>query len=69
MPMYDFACRTCGQPFEKKLKMSQSSDPQSCPVCGSSDTRRRMSASFAVGGGSRTATRTMTAPPPSSPFT
>lgn len=68
MPMYDFACRTCGQPFEKKLKMSQSSEPQICPVCGSSDTRRRMS-SVAVGGGSRNAVRTMAAPPPSSPFT
>jgi putative FmdB family regulatory protein len=68
MPMYDFACRACGQPFEKKLKMSQSSDPQRCPECGSGDTRRRLSASFAMGGGSRMSARAVAAPP-SSPFT
>jgi putative FmdB family regulatory protein len=65
--MYDFACRECGQAFEKKLKMSQSSDPQICPGCGGCDTRRRMSSAFAVGGGS--AAPTVSAPPPSSPFT
>ncbi|MAU01905.1 MAG: transcriptional regulator [Anaerolineaceae bacterium] len=68
MPMYDFACRECGQVFEKKLRMSQSSDPQTCPGCGSGDTRRHMSSAFAVGGGSGP-TRTISAPPPSSPFT
>lgn len=68
MPMYDFACSDCGQPFEKKLKMSQSSDPQICPSCGSGDTRRRMSSAFAMGGSS-SASRTISAPPPSSPFT
>ncbi len=67
MPMYDFACRECGQVFEKKLRMSQSSDPQPCPTCGSGDTRRHMSSAFAVGGGS--VSRTVSAPPPSSPFT
>ncbi|VAW31757.1 hypothetical protein MNBD_CHLOROFLEXI01-2995 [hydrothermal vent metagenome] len=41
MPMYDFACRTCGQPFEKKLRMSQSSDPQTCPEYGSGDTPQK----------------------------
>ena len=70
MPMYDFACRECGQVFEKKLRMSQSSDPQICPGCGSGDTRRHMSSSFAVGGGGgRSAAPVMSAPPPSSPFT
>ena len=69
MPMYDFACRECGQAFEKKLKMSQSSDPQICPGCGSDDTRRRMSASFAMAGSSRSAAQAVPARPPSSPFT
>jgi len=67
MPMYDFACRECGQAFEKKLKMSQSSDPQICPSCGSGDTRRRMSSSFAMGGNSNPS-RTVPVRPPSSPF-
>ena len=69
MPMYDFACRECGQVFEKKLRMSQSSDPQICPTCGSGETRRHMSASFAMGGGAGSAAPVMSAPPPSSPFT
>lgn len=69
MPMYDFACRECGQVFEKKLRMSQSSDPQTCPGCGSGDTRRHMSSSFAVGGVSRGVAQAVSAPPPSSPFT
>lgn len=67
MPMYDFACRECGQVFEKKLRMSQSSDPQVCPSCGSGDTRRHMSSAFAVGGGG-SVSRAVSAPPPSSPF-
>ena len=69
MPMYDFACRECGQVFEKKLRMSQTSDPQTCPSCGSGDTRRHMTSAIAVGGGSRSMAQTISAPPPSSPFT
>jgi putative FmdB family regulatory protein len=65
--MYDFACRECGQAFEKKLKMSQSSDPQACPICGSDDTRRRMASSFAMGGNS--ASQSVAVRPTSSPFT
>ncbi len=68
MPHYDFACRECGQAFELKLKMSQSSDPQTCPSCGSGETRRRMSSAFAMGGTS-SPSRTVSGPPPSSPFT
>ncbi len=68
MPMYDFACRECGQVFEKKLRMSQSSDPQTCPGCGSGDTRRHMSSSFAMGGGSNTGLP-VAVRPSSSPFT
>lgn len=68
MPMYQFACRECGHDFEKKLRMSQSDEVQSCPSCGGRETRRRFGsvASFSSGGG-RTAVRS--APPPSSPFT
>ena len=68
MPMYEFACRECEHPFEKRLRMSQSSDAQPCPSCGSMNTRRRISSSVAVGGVS-TAMPTISAPPPSSPFT
>ncbi|MCB8981102.1 MAG: zinc ribbon domain-containing protein [Ardenticatenaceae bacterium] len=70
MPMYDFACRECGEVFEKKLKMSESSDPQICPTCGSGDTRRHMSSTaFAVAGGGRSAAPAVSVPPPTSRFT
>ena len=38
MPMYQYACEVCGQPFEKKLAMAQSNEAQSCPNCGSGNT-------------------------------
>ena len=67
MPMYQYACETCGQPFEKKLAMTQSGDPQSCPNCGSEQTRRKLGA-VALGRGA-TPTRSFSAPPRTSPFT
>ncbi len=68
MPMYTFICRDCEQPFERKLRMSQSSETQDCPTCGSLDTRKSISA-IAVGGVTRSAAPTFSAPPVSSPFT
>lgn len=69
MPMYDFACRECGQVFEMKLRMSQSSDPQICPSCGSGETRRHMASAIAIGGGGSSVAPAMATRPPSSPFT
>lgn len=69
MPMYDFACRDCRQVFEKKLKMSESSDAQICPTCGSGDTRRHLSSAIAIGGGGSSVAPAMATRPPSSPFT
>lgn len=67
MPMYEFACQDCGQSFEKRLRMSQASDAQDCPSCGSHQTRKLISSAFAVGGGTKTMRR-VAAPPPTSPF-
>lgn len=67
MPMYTFVCRECEQPFEKKLRMSQSGETQTCPACGSTDTRKSIGA-IAIGGSSRSAGRAASAPPVSSPF-
>lgn len=67
MPMYQFACETCGQPFECKLSMSQSGDRQACPHCGSQETRKRLGA-VAVSAGAAPAPRP-SAPPARSPFT
>jgi len=66
MPMYSFVCHDCGQPFDKKLRMSQSSEAQECPACGSQHTRKSIGA-VAVGGTARSSAP-VSVRPPSSPF-
>ena len=68
MPMYNFVCRDCEQPFERKLRMSQSSDTQDCPGCGGMNTRKSIGA-IAIGGTSRMATPAVSTRPVRSPFT
>ncbi|MCB8944835.1 MAG: zinc ribbon domain-containing protein [Ardenticatenaceae bacterium] len=51
MPTYQYACSECGHGFEKRLRMSQSGETQSCPSCGSQETRKRIGAVAAIGGG------------------
>jgi putative FmdB family regulatory protein len=68
MPMYTFVCRECEQPFERKLRMSQSSDTQECPACSSMNTRKSISR-IAIGGINRSAAPAISAQPISSPFT
>ncbi len=65
MPMYEYACQTCGRSFDKLLRMSQADAPQICPHCGGEQTRRQLS-SFAMGG---VAKAVASAPAPRSPFT
>ena len=65
MPVYEYVCQQCDNPFEKLLGMSRADQAQVCPSCGSQETQRQLSA-FAVSGVAqeRVATR-----PASSPFT
>lgn len=66
MPMYSFVCHECGQPFDRKLRMSESGDVQECPTCGSCNTRKSIGA-VAVGGVARSSVP-VSVRPPSSPF-
>ncbi len=68
MPMYNFVCRECEQPFERKLRMSQSGDTQECPTCGSMNTRKSIG-TIAIGGISRSPAPAVSAQPVRSPFT
>lgn len=68
MPMYQYACESCGQPFEKKLSMSQSGESQPCPYCASSDTRKVLGA-VAVSNGSSGGAALRQPPVTRSPFT
>lgn len=66
MPYYQYKCHECEESFERRLPMSEASSTQTCPECGSDDTRKQLSA-FSVGG-SRPASRAAVKSIPS-PFT
>ncbi len=67
MPMYAFVCCECEQPFERKLRMSQSSDRQLCPTCGSENTRKSIG-KIAISGIGQPSASSFKAQPASNPF-
>lgn len=44
MPTYEYRCESCAHEFERVLRMSECSDPQACPECGTSPATKRVSA-------------------------
>jgi putative FmdB family regulatory protein len=57
MPLYEYICRDCGQPFEKMIRLSDSAPVIACPECGSTDTRKQLSTFAAFGNsGSKSST-------------
>jgi putative FmdB family regulatory protein len=50
MPIYEFECSSCGERFDRLQKLSDP-DPDSCPNCGATGVRRRLTApSFRLAG-------------------
>ena len=50
MPIYEFECLTCSERFDRLQKLSDP-DPDSCPPCGATGVRRRLTApSFRLSG-------------------
>ena len=47
MPVYDFTCRDCRQPFDKLVRSSDYLPEVRCPTCGSPNVKKQMS-SFAT---------------------
>jgi putative FmdB family regulatory protein len=44
MPIYEYQCQRCGEPFEVFVRsISKAVEPE-CPNCGSTDTRKGVSA-------------------------
>jgi len=42
MPMYEYDCPGCGQPFEMRVRMDEA-DQVECPHCGHHHPKRRLS--------------------------
>lgn len=42
MPMFEYACVSCGKEFEK-LVFSSETGPVTCPYCGSETTEKKLS--------------------------
>jgi len=47
MPIYEYRCSDCGEISEVFLR-SPNSESVKCPVCGSKDLERLLSASYAI---------------------
>ena len=54
MPIYEYKCPKCGHKFEALLRVSEMSEPQSCPKkdCGEKEAKKIVSrTSFSLKGG------------------
>ncbi len=44
MPIYEYFCEKCGEVFQKLQKMDAGEKDVSCPLCGSHEVKRKISA-------------------------
>lgn len=44
MPLYEFDCEECQQPFEKLVRSSTAMNEITCPICGSDQVTKKLSA-------------------------
>ncbi len=54
MPIFEFQCQKCGEPFDELVRSAAAIDEVSCPKCGSARVKKKLS-TFAtkVSGGTR----------------
>jgi len=55
MPLYEYVCGDCGQPFEKMLRFSEANIAPACPTCAGPNTKKKISI-FASSGNSTATT-------------
>jgi len=51
MPLYEYHCQNCSEEFEKIVRFSEADRMPPCPTCGSTDTRKKISAAASFGSG------------------
>jgi putative FmdB family regulatory protein len=49
MPIYEYECNHCGEPFEKMVRFSEAQHIPACPKCESKDTHKKISAVVSFG--------------------
>jgi putative FmdB family regulatory protein len=54
MPIFEFICQACGEPFEELVRLSSQAAEIACPSCGSREVKKKIStfASRVAGGSS-----------------
>ena len=52
MPLYEYRCQDCGEKFEKLTRIGSRDQEVTCPLCGSSRTKRAISLCATAGSGS-----------------
>ena len=43
MPLFEFVCTTCEKDFEELVRSSSAIDEVTCPVCGSTQVKKKIS--------------------------
>ncbi|MEW5867950.1 MAG: zinc ribbon domain-containing protein [Chloroflexota bacterium] len=43
MPLFEFVCSSCNQPFEELVRSSTAVEGVVCPVCGSQEVKKKIS--------------------------
>lgn len=64
MPLYEFDCGKCGEPFEKLVRSTEAVKDVTCPNCGSRKVKKKLSrfASKVSGSSSASASAAACAP-------
>ncbi|HEX2906859.1 MAG TPA: zinc ribbon domain-containing protein [Phototrophicaceae bacterium] len=66
MPLYEYDCPGCGQPFEKLVRSSTPVAEIVCPNCGNHHVKKKIS-TFAVKGGGSGSSASVSAAPTCAP--
>lgn len=48
MPLYEYQCEKCHEEFEKIVRYSEADLVPACPVCGSQQTNKKISAAASI---------------------